>query len=61
MDGAVIGITDRKGISQRIVEAHIRALQVAHGGYVLLLIDPLVVLAVIPGQVAAAPAMIGAG
>src|ERR1700679_1323620 len=61
MNRAVIGIANRKGVRQRVVKSNVFALKIAHSQYVLLLGNPLVMVAMIPGLVSAAPAVVRAG
>lgn len=61
VDGAVIGVAESEGIGECVVKGDVFALEIAHGDYILLLGDPLVVVAVVPGEVTAAPAVVGTG
>ena len=56
----MISVAKGERVRQRIVETDVFALQVPHRQHILLLVDPLVVLAVVPGEMTAAPPMVGA-
>ncbi len=60
VDRAVVRVADGEGVGESVMEGNVFPAQISHGEDVLLLGDPLVVAAVVPGLMAAAPAVVGA-